>query len=283
MWISEPMPVTISVITADSRSKYSAISNRGSPVAISWANVAQAITKETIGRPQPMTDTAFLPSVLPASPLIRKPTSGRRTIRVSACIGQPFRSVYTSGSSVCLRFTSISTIGMAIAISAVATTKIRNTSTAPMVVPDWCANVTRLRLTPLSMSSMHISITSTLRRTITPTMPIANIATASDRRSCALSTIPPACALDHGERSHHGGQQQHRRQFEVQPVLVQERDGELLQAEPGRGAGGTAEQPVHGVHQGPSQQQPADDPGHRERREPALERRVARVEQHDHV
>ena len=107
MWISEPTPVTIRVITADRRSKYSAISNevvpnvaqvymssmRGSPVAISCANTAHVIAKAASGRPQPITDTAFLPSVLPASPLIRKPTSGRMTIRVSACIGQPFRSV----------------------------------------------------------------------------------------------------------------------------------------------------------------------------------------------
>src|SRR5512138_3343850 len=113
------------------------------------------------------------------------------------------------------------------AISAVATTKIRKTSTAPTVVPDWCANVTRLRLTPLSMSSMHISITSTLRRMITPTMPIANIATAVDRSTWALSTIPPAGALDDRHRGDDGREQQHRRQFEVQPVLVQERDGEF--------------------------------------------------------
>src|SRR5512143_3695536 len=98
---------------------------------------------------------------------------------------------------------------MAIAISAVATAKIRNTSTAPTVVPDWCAKVTRLRLTPLSISSMHISITSTLRRTITPTMPIANIETARDRSTWTLSTIPPGGTLDDRHRGDDRRQQQH--------------------------------------------------------------------------
>ena len=55
-------------------------------------------------------------------------------------------------SSVRLSRTSSSTMGMASAISAVATTKIRNTSTAPTLVAVWCAKVTRLRITPLSIS-----------------------------------------------------------------------------------------------------------------------------------
>ena len=74
-------------------------------------------------------------------------------------------------------------MGMAIAISAVATTKVRNTRTAPAMVSVCWAKVTRLRLTPLSISSMHISITSTLRRTITPSNPSEKSASATASRN----------------------------------------------------------------------------------------------------
>ena len=91
--------------------------------------------------------------------------------------------------------TSSSTIGIASAISAVATTKIRNTSTAPTVVAVCWAKVTRLRLTPLSISSMHISITSTLRRTITPSRPSEKSATARPSSSWVLSMRPRVAGL----------------------------------------------------------------------------------------
>ena len=132
-------------------------------------------------------------------------------------------------------------MGIATAISAVATTKIRNTSTAPTASPIWWAKVTRLRLTPLSISSMHISITSTLRRTITPSRPSANSATARPRSSCVLSMTPlrvgAAADADDGQRRHHRGHQQHRGQLEVQPVLVQEDDRELADTERANAAG----------------------------------------------
>ncbi len=56
-------------------------------------------------------------------------------------------------------------------ISAAATTKTRNTSTAPAAAPVCSAKVTRLRTTPFSINSMHISITSRFRRMITPMRP----------------------------------------------------------------------------------------------------------------
>src|SRR5512136_969285 len=113
---------------------------------------------------------------------------------------------------------------MATAISAAATTKIRNTSTAPAEVPVCCAKVTRLRFTAFSMSSMHISITRRFRRMMTPRNPSANIAIESPRRSWSLSMVLLP-RLDHGDRGDDGGQKQHRGELEVEPVLVEEGDG----------------------------------------------------------
>src|ERR1700730_2359762 len=118
-------------------------------------------------------------------------------------------------------------MGMAMAISAGATTKIRKTSTAPAAVAVCCAKVTRLRLTPLSISSMHISMTSTLRRTMTPSSPSANSAAEVAISICTLSTMP-SYDLEHGQRRHHRGDQQHRNELEMQPVLVQEFGRERL-------------------------------------------------------
>src|SRR5215212_9804723 len=115
---------------------------------------------------------------------------------------------------------------MASAISTVATTKIRKTSTAPTVVAVCWANVTRLRLTPFSISSMHISITSTLRRTMTPTRPSENSATATPIKSCVLSMPSSAADPNDGERRDHRGDQQHRGQLEQQPVLAEKGDRE---------------------------------------------------------
>src|SRR6185436_15965796 len=123
-----------------------------------------------------------------------------------------------------------STIGMAIAISAAATTKIRKTSTTPAVEPAACANVTKLKFTPFSINSMHISMTSTLRRTITPRRPSTKSAPLKISRNCTLSTAPPALPDDR-DGGDHRRHEQHRGQLEVEPVLVQERDREGLYAE----------------------------------------------------
>src|SRR5512137_1917191 len=118
-------------------------------------------------------------------------------------------------------------MGIAIAISAAATTKIRNTSTAPDRVAVCSENVTSARMTALSISSMHISMTSALRRTITPTRPSANSAKLSPSSSC-VSAIRPPPALDDRDRRDDRRDQQHAGQLEMQPVLAQELDGERL-------------------------------------------------------
>src|SRR5512139_1877035 len=116
------------------------------------------------------------------------------------------------------------------AISAAATTNTRNTSTAPDSVALCAANVTKLRITPFSISSMHISITSALRRTITPTRRSANRAVDRVISSWVLSIVPPA-GPEHGDRGHHGREQQHGGELEVQPVALEEFHRERLHAE----------------------------------------------------
>src|SRR5689334_13195216 len=124
-------------------------------------------------------------------------------------------------------------MGMAIAISAAATTKIRNTSTAPTVAPACCANATRLRLTPLSVSSMHISMTSALRRTITPSMPSTNSEMLTRSTNWVLSMLAWA-QLDDRDRRHDDGDQQDGDELEIEPVVVQESRRERLHAESAR-------------------------------------------------
>src|SRR4029079_10240577 len=121
-------------------------------------------------------------------------------------------------------------MGIAIAISAVATTKTRNTSTAPAA--DWVcwAKVTRLRLTPFNISSMHISITSTLRRAMTPRSPSAKSAPDTPISIWPLPTLPPP-HFEHRERRDDRRDEEHRDELEMQPVLVQEFDREALDAE----------------------------------------------------
>src|SRR5438552_16149242 len=119
-------------------------------------------------------------------------------------------------------------MGIAIAISAVATTNTRNTSAAPAAEAVCCANVTRLRFTPLSISSMHISMTCTLRRAMTPSSPSAKSAADTLTSICTLSTTPSH--FEHRERRDDRSDQQHRDELELQPVLVQEFDREGLDA-----------------------------------------------------
>src|SRR5271165_2383518 len=186
--------------------------------------------KARIVNPQPMAETNRLPSRSPRMPFNKKPASGSRIIRLSKWLTiYPFRSAYASTSSSFLRRTSRSTMGMAMAISAVATTKTRRTSTAPAAVAVCCANVTSARLTPLSMSSMHISMTSTLRRTMTPSSPSANSAAEVAMSICTLSTVL-ATHFEYGQRRHNRGDQQHRDEFELKPVRVQKLGREVLQA-----------------------------------------------------
>src|SRR5664279_3830506 len=187
-------------------------------------------------------------------------------------------------SSVCLSRTSSSTIGIASAISTAATTKTRKTRTAPTGDAVCCAKVTRLRLTPFSISSMHISITSTLRRTMTPTRPSENRATATPTRSWVLSMARDPADADQGERGDDGGDEQHRGELEEQPVLAEERDREARDA-----VRGLAERADRGRQRLPdARRQHAeqdDEAGDARNDEARVARpaRLAHLEQHDHV
>src|SRR5664279_3528864 len=187
-------------------------------------------------------------------------------------------------SSVCLSRTSSSTIGIASAISTAATTKTRKTRTAPTGDAVCCAKVTRLRLTPFSISSMHISMTSTLRRTITPTRPSENRAMATPMRSWVLSTARSPAHPDHRQRRDDRGDEQHRRQLEQQPVVVEERDREA-----GDAVRGLAER-VRRRRQRPpdagdDRAEQHDQAGGARNQElrVAPRHRLARLEQHDRV
>ena len=67
------------------------------------------------------------------------------------------------------------------ATSAAATTRVKNTITWPLMSSSAWANATNVRLAALSISSMHMNITSVLRRTRKPTPPIVKSAAASVR------------------------------------------------------------------------------------------------------
>ena len=129
-------------------------------------------------------------------------------------------------SSVRLRRTSSSTIGIAIAISAAATTKTRNTSTAPARG----AGLLRERHQAQVHAVEHQLHAHQHHEHVAPDDDAEQAQREQRRRSaptsiCVLSMVPPS-HFDHGQRGHDGGHQQHRHQFEVQPVVVQECDRE---------------------------------------------------------
>ena len=64
--------------------------------------------------------------------------------------------------------------------SAAATTSTKNTTVWPPMSSSVLAKATKVRLTALSISSMHMNITSGLRRTSSPTAPMANSTAPSD-------------------------------------------------------------------------------------------------------
>src|SRR5690349_16274576 len=175
-------------------------------------------------------------------------------------------------------------MGIAIAISAVATTNTSSTRTAPTADAVCCAKVTMLRFTPLSISSMHISITSTLRRTITPSRPSAKSAADVARSICTLSTTPPS-GFENRQRRDDRGDEQHGHQFEVQPVIVEERDREALQAERRRTShrSGRGWRLPYRVGEDGDEDRPRGHPWNDQRREAPHQRPVAHIEQHDRV
>ena len=65
---------------------------------------------------------------------------------------------------------------------------------------------------------------------MTPTSPSGEQRHGDAERALRLIHGVPG-HLDHRDRRHDGGDQQHRGELEVQPVLVQERGGERAQAE----------------------------------------------------
>ena len=67
------------------------------------------------------------------------------------------------------------------ATSAAATTRVKKTKACPRTSLSWRAKATNVRFTALSISSMHMNITRTLRRTSTPTAPMVKIIAASTR------------------------------------------------------------------------------------------------------
>ena len=73
--------------------------------------------------------------------------------------------------------------------SAAATTRMKNTAVCPSMLPTVRDRATKLRLTALSISSMHISITRALRRTSTPTAPMPNSTAPSTRYHVAVGTV----------------------------------------------------------------------------------------------
>ena len=67
---------------------------------------------------------------------------------------------------------------------------------------------------------MHISMTSALRRTITPSRPSEKSAMVSQSSSWCPIHGASCGYLDHGERGDDRRDQQHRGQLEMQPVLA---------------------------------------------------------------
>ncbi len=77
--------------------------------------------------------------------------------------------------------------------SAAATTRTKNTATWPPMSSSMRENVTKVRFTALSISSMHMNMTRTLRRISSPTAPMLNSTAASTRYQAAgRSFIGPA-------------------------------------------------------------------------------------------
>src|SRR5688572_7224624 len=113
MWMSDPMPVMTSSITADSGSSRKATSTEKSPAAIQVYSVsctarsdgamparfqtlvAATANDATIASDASPPDTA-LPSRLPSVALTRKPRNGKRGMRASITAASPHSSQHFS-------------------------------------------------------------------------------------------------------------------------------------------------------------------------------------------
>src|SRR3954452_19904363 len=111
------------------------------------------------------------------------------------------------------------------ATSAAATTSTKNTIAWPLTSFSALENATKVRLTALSMSSTHMNITRTLRRTSRPTAPITNRNAASVRyHAPGTLTVLPSRLFPRGlaqalgregpagqnDGADHGDHEQHR-------------------------------------------------------------------------
>src|SRR5690606_20298628 len=93
----------------------------------------------------------------------------------------------------------------------------------PPMSPSILENVTKVRFTELSISSMHIRMISMFLRIIRPARPMKKMIAENARttQGCTSISIRPLVALSHGDR-HHGDdrrEQQHRREFKGEHVL----------------------------------------------------------------
>src|SRR5581483_6231319 len=136
--------------------------------------------------------------------------------------------------------------------SAAATTITKNTIDWPPTSSSMRANVMNVRLTALSMSSTHMNMISTLRRTSSPTAPMVNSTAATDRYHAPGTLISPRPlelgvgfarlvvggrvrpAHEHDGR-HDGDHQQRRGDLEGQQVGAEQRPAELLHVRPRAG------------------------------------------------
>src|SRR5579862_3513641 len=133
--------------------------------------------------------------------------------------------------------------------SAAATVITKNTTAWPPMSSSMRANVTKVRLTALSISSTHMNMTSTLRRMSRPTAPMVNSTAATVRYQAPGTLISPrplelgvgapglvvgggvGPAHEHDGR-HDGDDQQRRRHLEGHQVGGEHGPAELLDVGP---------------------------------------------------
>src|SRR5687768_13118519 len=126
------------------------------------------------------------------------------------------------------------------ATSAAATTKMKTTNTLPRSSIDAKRreNATRARFVALSISSTDIRITTALRRTRTPAVPMKNktaeTAMNAPRGTATLFLVP----FHEDDRADHGGEEEHRRDFERECEVAEDarRQRNEVAAAPARGS-----------------------------------------------
>src|SRR5712692_4300667 len=120
------------------------------------------------------------------------------------------------------------------ATSAAAMTKMKTTKTLPRssMDADRRENATSARFVAFSMSSTHIRITTALRRTRTPAVPMKNSTadTATNQPSGTVGSISLVLVpLHEYDRADHRRQEQHRRDLERKAKVPEDARGERLE------------------------------------------------------